>query len=99
VIHTLQGLLSTLVAGFTSHLEQWIGWATLIAAGLFGFRGGSPWMPLLVAVIINPEPYGLVYGVLHGHGVSLNGPATYTAVQIVIAYAGYALGRVGQRFR
>ena len=98
-MHSLQGLPATLLAGLTGHLEQWVGWAALIAAGLFGFRGATPWMPLLVAVIINPMPYGLVAGMLHGHGGSPDGAAAYTAVQILIAYAGYAIGRLATRFR
>jgi hypothetical protein len=98
-MHSLQGLLSTLASGVTGHLSQWIGWAVLIAAGLFGFQGASPWMPLLVALIINPMPYGLVAGLLHGHGAGLDGAGTYTLVQILIAFAGYAVGRLVTRFR
>lgn len=99
MVHTAQALLSTITAGVMAHLDQWIGWATLIAAGLFGFRAASPWMPLLVAVIINPTVFGLVGSIVHGHGASLDGVATYTTVQLLIAYAGYLVGRLITRFR
>lgn len=99
MIHTLQGLLSTLVNGFTAHLEQWDGWAALIAAALFGFRGGSFWMPVVVAVIINPAPYGLVASLVHGRSVNLNTAVVFTVVQIIIAFVGFVGGRLLTRLR
>ena len=99
MIHTLQGLLSTLTNGFTAHLDQWDGWAALIAAALFGFRGGTLWMPVLVAVIINPMPYGLVAALVHGRAANLNAVAVFTVIQLIIAFAGFAVGRLLTRLR
>lgn len=99
MIHTLQGLLSTLANGFAAHLDQWDGWAVLIAAALFGFRGGTWWMPVLVAAIVNPAPYGLVSAVAHSRAVSLNGAAVFTVVQLLIACAGFLVGRLVTRLR
>ncbi len=99
MIHTLQSLLSTLLNGFTGHLEQWDGWAALIAAALFGYRGGTFWMPVLVALIVNPMPYGLVSGLIHAHAVNLNAAAVFTVVQLIIALVGFALGRLLTRLR
>lgn len=99
MIHTLQGLLSTLVNGIVAHLDQWDGWAALIAAALFGFRGGTLWMPVVVALVINPTPYGLVAAMVHGRGVNLNGVAVFTVIQLLIAFAGFAAGRLLTRLR
>jgi hypothetical protein len=99
MIHTLQALLSNLVGGLSAHLGQWDGWAALIAAGLFGFRGGSLWMPLVVAIIINPMLYGIAAGLVHGRLPSLNTVALFTLVQILLAYAGFAIGRLAARLR
>lgn len=99
MIHTLQGLLSTLLSGFTGHLDQWDGWAALVAAALFGFRSGSFWMPVLVAVIINPAPYGLVANIIHGRSVNLNAVALFTLIQLIIAFVGFGAGRLLTRLR
>lgn len=99
MIHTLQGLLSTLLNGFTGHLEQWDGWAALIAAALFGFRGGTIWMPVIVALIINPAPYGLVANLVHGRPVNLNAVALFTVIQLIIAFVGFLAGRLLTRLR
>ncbi|MDX7953351.1 hypothetical protein P7D22_19485 [Lichenihabitans sp. Uapishka_5] len=99
MLHTLQGLVSTLLNGFTAHLEQWDGWAALIAAALFGFRGGTFWMPVLVAVIINPTPYGLVANLIHGRATNLNAVVLFTTIQIIIAFVGFGAGRLLTRLR
>lgn len=99
MIHTAQTTLTALFGGLMAHMEQWDGWAASIAAALFGYRRGVLWMPLLVAVIINPTPYALVADVFHGRHVGIHAAASFTLDQIVVAYAGYAIGRIFARFR
>ena len=56
-------------------------------------------MPVIVALIINPMPYGLVAAAVHGRAVNLNAVAVFTMVQLIIAFAGFAAGRLLTRLR
>ena len=99
MIHNLQVMLQSLFGGLSSHLAEWDGWAVLIAAALFGLRRAPLWIPLVVAVIINPMPFAIVSNLIHGRQVGVEPAALFTLVQIVLAYCGYLLGRVVARFR
>ena len=98
-MHNLSLMFGTVVEGLGSHLSQWDGWAVVIAAALFGLQRGPLWMPVVVGLIINPMPYALVAGLLHGRHVGLESSLIFTGLQLVLSYCGYGLGRVAARFR
>ncbi len=99
MIHTVQTLLASVISGLSVHMDQWDGWAVLIAAAIFGYRRDRIWVPLIVGLIINPMPYALIAGLVHGRHVSLSATVTFTIIQLVLAYAGYLVGRLVARFR
>ena len=99
MIHTFQTMLTGLVGSLLAHMDQWDGWAVLVATAVYGYRRAPLWLPLVVALIINPMPYGFIAGVAHGHLININAAALFTLDQIIVAYAGYLLGRLITRFR
>ena len=98
-MHNLQVIVSAIANGVVEHLSLWEGWAVLIACALFGLRAAPWWTAMIVALIINPEPYGLVANLIHGRHVSIYGAAMFTLCQVVLAFAGWLLGRLVKRFR
>ena len=98
-MHNIQAMLQSLFDGLSDHLGQWDGWAVVIAAALFGLTRSSVWMPVAVALVINPALYGLVAAVVHGRHVGVSAAAVFTLLQIVLGYVGYGLGRIVARFR
>ena len=99
MIHNLQIMLETLTGGVVAHMSQWDGWAVLIAAALFGYRGAAIWMPIVVALIIDPLLYNSVAGLFHGRHIALSTVGVFTAFQIGVAYVAYFAGRLVSRFR
>lgn len=99
MMHNFQIMAGTLGNGVIEHLSLWEGWAVLIAAALFGWRTAPWWMPIVVALIINPTPYGVVADVVHGRHPNPYTAAIFTVCQLVLAYAGFLIGRLARRFR
>lgn len=99
MIHNFQVMASALVGAVVAHLSLWEGWAALIAAALIGWRAGAWWMPVAVALIINPEPYGVIADLIHGRHPNLYAGALFTGSQLILAYAGFLIGRLATRIR
>ena len=94
MLHNLQVMAGGLASSVVSHLQIWEGWAVLIATLLLAWRGAAWWVPIAVAFIINPEPYGFVAGLIHGRHESLYPAAIFTLSQLVLAFAGFLVGRM-----
>ncbi|MCW6509464.1 hypothetical protein [Lichenifustis flavocetrariae] len=99
MIHNLQALLATIYGSVAAHLDRWDGWAVVIASLLFGLQRAPLWMPVVVALVIDPLLYGWVAGLLHGRIGGVEGLGLFTLTQIVVGYGGYAVGRLIARLR
>ena len=99
MLHNLAGLSGTLAHGIVAHLALWEGWAVMIAAALLVRQSAAWWLPVVAALVVNPEPFGLVTGLVHGRHVSLTAALIFTLCQIALAFGGFALARLAGRLR
>ena len=99
MLHNIGGMAGSLASGVVAHLTLWEGWAVLIAAALLVRQSAAWWLPLVAAVVINPEPFGLITGLIHSRHVSLYAALTFTLCQIVLAFGGFGMARLAGRFR
>jgi hypothetical protein len=97
--HNLGGMAGALAHGVVAHLSVWEGWAVLLAAALLVWQSAAWWAPIVAALVINPEPFGLVSGLVHSRHVSLTAALMFTLCQVVLAFAGFGAARFIQRFR
>ena len=92
-------MAGSLAHGVVAHLALWEGWAVVIAAALLVRQSAAWWLPIVAALVVNPEPFGLVTGLVHGRHVSLATAVMFTLCQIVLAFGGFALARLAGRLR
>lgn len=99
MLHNFEVMASALASGVVAHLSLWEGWAVVIAAALLVWQGAAWWIPIVAAVVINPEPFGLLTGLLHSRHVSLYAALVFTLCQIVLAFGGFGAARLVRRLR
>lgn len=98
-MHNLQVMIVAVASGVVTHLSLWEGWAVLFATVLLVWQGAVWWIPIASALIINPEPYTLVAGIVHGRHTSLYTAILFTLCQLVLAFGGFAAARLVKRLR
>ena len=99
MLHNFEVMASALAGGVVAHLSLWEGWAVMIAAGLLVWQGAAWWIPLVAALVINPEPFGLLAGLMHSRHVSLYTAIVFTLCQAVLAFGGFAAARLVRKLR
>lgn len=99
MLHNIEVMVGALAAGVVGHLSLWEGWAVVVAAVLLVWQGAAWWIPIVAALVINPEPFGLLAGLIHSRHVSLSTALVFTLCQVVLAFGGFAAARLVKRLR